>query len=171
MNFVLSKSDDPDFVVTTGLYFHSLELTFTALFYNPGLTLAILDRHGWTQQFFASWFKHLSTLNRVHDIKLSVCAICAVFEWLTQNPDAQLASAAHQLVIGALDMFKHLPSALTKKADLEKEYANGRNDDDAEEEEIVEDDFDEQEGAHEARVFSSRESLLTPVHRRRRRRS
>lgn len=113
MFFVLSdKSTDPNFTVTSALYLHSLELVITAIFYNPSLTLAILDRHGWTPKFFAAWFKNIPKFTRVHDRKLGIGAMCAIFEWLASVGAAPLAQSSSQLVVGALQIFREFPAAL-----------------------------------------------------------
>lgn len=114
MAILLSKNDDDDFIVTTSLFLHSLEVIITAVFYNPALTLAILDGHDWTQQFFGLWFKYLPKLTRVHDKKMCIAAICVLFEWMASQNGGQvpLAQSAGLLVSGALQVFKDLPEAL-----------------------------------------------------------
>lgn len=116
MSFVLSKNEDDDFVVTNSLFLHSLEVVITAVLYNPALSLAILDGHDWTQQLFASWFKHLHKFTRVHDKKLTIMAICALLEWLaTVGAGAPLAASSSQLVVGAIAVFRELPLALASE--------------------------------------------------------
>jgi len=128
MTFVLSKNDDDDFVVTTSLFLHSLELVILAVSYNPQQTIAILDRHDWTQQFFAQWFKNLPKYTRVHDKKMTLWAICALFDWLNGVGAASpLVGNVAQLVQGALEVFKTYPRALGERKvaeanrDLEEE--------------------------------------------------
>lgn len=115
MNFVVNAGapeTDSSFVITVPLFLHSLELVITSIYYNPAMTLAILDRHDWTQQFFSLWFKHLHNFSRVHDRKLGIAAICALFEWLAGVGDAPLAHNSSQLLGGALKLFKGLPEAI-----------------------------------------------------------
>ncbi|KAI5474959.1 hypothetical protein MNV49_002143 [Pseudohyphozyma bogoriensis] len=145
MTFVLSNGEDPDFIVTKSLYLHSLELIITAIFYNPALSLAILDRHDWTQRFFATWFKNLSKYSRVHDKKMSIGAICAIFEWLAStNGSAPLAQSASQLVVGALQVLKDFPASLAARAEYEESFA--RDEEEEEDEEFVDDDDEDFEG-------------------------
>ncbi|GAA6037955.1 hypothetical protein JCM8097_009507 [Rhodosporidiobolus ruineniae] len=149
MGFVLSKNEDEDFVVTKTLFLHSLELVVLAVSYNPQLTIAILDRHDWTQQFFAQWFKNLSKYSRVHDKKVILSAICALFEWLNGvGAGSPLAGNVGQLVQGALEVFKQYPRSLAERKfaeanrDLEEESDDeGMGDD--------EDDLDFEEGDYE----------------------
>lgn len=115
MHFILSAGApdvDKDFVVTVPLFLHSLELIITAIFYNPALTLTILDAHDWTRSFFSQWFKHLASFTRVHDRKLGIAAICALLEWLAGLGDAPLAQSSNLLLTAALVLFKGFPEAV-----------------------------------------------------------
>ncbi|TKA51096.1 hypothetical protein B0A53_05882 [Rhodotorula sp. CCFEE 5036] len=152
MSFVLSKGDDDDFVVTTPLFLHSLELVILAIAYNSQLTIAILDRHDWTQQFFAQWFKSLRKYTRVHDKKIVLWAICSLFEWLNGvGAGSPLAGNAAQLVAGALEVFKTYPRALAERKvaeanrDLEVEEVDDDDMSDDEEEDFDFGDEDEDE--------------------------
>ncbi|GAA5866795.1 hypothetical protein JCM3774_001803 [Rhodotorula dairenensis] len=139
MSFVLSEGDDDDFVVTTPLFLHSLELVILAVAYNPQLAIAVLDRHDWTQQFFAQWFKSLRKYTRVHDKKIVLWAICSLFEWLNGvGAGSPLAGNATQLVAGALEVFKTYPRALA-----ERKVAEANRD--LEEEEVDDDDMSDDE--------------------------
>ncbi|GAA6019455.1 hypothetical protein JCM10207_001394 [Rhodosporidiobolus poonsookiae] len=142
MTFVLSKNEDDDYVVTRHLFLHSLELVILAVSYNPQLTIAILDRHDWTQQFFASWFKHLRKYTRVHDKKISLWAICSLFDWLNGvGAGSPLAGNVGQLVAGALEVFKNYPKALGERrmAEENRNLEEEEDDDDMGEDE---DDLD-----------------------------
>ncbi|GAA5935374.1 hypothetical protein JCM1841_001937 [Sporobolomyces salmonicolor] len=126
--FILSEDDDDDYTITRSLLLHCVELVITAMSYNPSLTLAILDRHDWTQQFFAIWFKNLGKFTRVHDKKIILWAICSLFEWLNGvGAGSPLAGNANQLLLGALEVFSELPKALGERKvseenrDLEEE--------------------------------------------------
>ncbi|KDE03158.1 hypothetical protein MVLG_06352 [Microbotryum lychnidis-dioicae p1A1 Lamole] len=143
MKVVLArKTDDPDYTITNSLFLHALEVVVAAVLYNPALTLAILDGHDWTQQFFAVWFKNLARFTRVHDKKMIVSAMCALLEWLAQGgKESPLARNASMVVVGALTVFKDLPGALVKRRASEKHYAEEGSD---EEEEDV-DDFDDED--------------------------
>ncbi|KWU42562.1 ARM repeat-containing protein [Rhodotorula sp. JG-1b] len=152
MSFVLSKGDDDDFVVTMPLFLHSLELVILAIAYNSQLTIAILDRHDWTQQFFAQWFKSLRKYTRVHDKKIVLWAICSLFEWLNGvGAGSPLAGNAAQLVAGALEVFKTYPRALAERKvaeanrDLEVEEVDDDEMSDDEEEDLDFGDEDEDE--------------------------
>jgi hypothetical protein len=132
MECVLSKNEDDDFVVTKTLFLHSLELVILGISYNPQLTIAILDRHDWTQQFFAQWFKNLAKYTRVHDKKICLWAICSLFEWLNGvGAGSPLSANAQQLVIGALEVFKNYPRALAERKFAEANRDLEEEDDDS----------------------------------------
>ncbi|GAA5829387.1 hypothetical protein JCM11251_005030 [Rhodosporidiobolus azoricus] len=150
MEFVLSKNEDDDFVVTRTLFLHSLELVVLSISYNPQLTIAILDRHDWTQQFFAQWFKNLSKYSRVHDKKIILWAICALFDWLNGvGRGSPLSANVAQLVQGALEVFKTYPQALAERKmaelnrDLEEEDESEMGDDEDDLDLGDDGDFDE----------------------------
>lgn len=126
MAFVLSPNTDEDFVVTSSLFLHSLELVITALFYNPALSLSILARHAWTSQFFTLWFKNLNKLTRVHDRKLSIGAICGVFEVLASGQNEGLEGAEVMLMAGTLGMFKAFPEALLGQSHMSLSLSHSR---------------------------------------------
>ncbi|GAA6059439.1 hypothetical protein JCM10212_005378 [Sporobolomyces blumeae] len=114
--FVASEDDDDDYTVTRSLLLHCVELVIASMAYNPALTLAILDRHDWTQMFFSIWFKNLAKFTRVHDKKIILSAICSLFEWLnTTGSGSPLVGNANQLLLGALEVFRDLPRALGER--------------------------------------------------------
>ncbi|KAK4053547.1 Nonsense-mediated mRNA decay protein 5 [Microbotryomycetes sp. JL201] len=155
MTFILSTNDDPNFVVTTSLFLHALLSVIMAMWYNPAMTMTILDAHDWTQQFFAHWFKRLSKLNRVHDKKISIEAICAILEWLVTNPASSLNANVGQFVSGGLVIFSDFAEALAHKREQERNFAEAGNDDDDFDEDDFEgadEDFDEDETGEEGDV-------------------
>lgn len=118
MNVLTGVSDDPDFTVTKPLLLHSLEAIVAGLYYNSALTLSLLSAQPtWTARFFQIWFKNLTALTRVHDRKLSIAAICSVFEDLAMRGDAaggDLIGSADKLLLGALAVFREMPAALER---------------------------------------------------------
>ncbi|KAM0754334.1 ARM repeat-containing protein [Meredithblackwellia eburnea MCA 4105] len=164
MHFVMNAGNaetDPDFVITVPLFLHSLELVITAVYYNPTLTLAILDRHQWTQQFFAQWFKHLSSYSRVHDRKLGIVAICALFEYISSSANAPLAQNASQLLVGALQLFKGFPEAVITREEYIKSLEESFEDEDEDDDEALEAFEDEEdEDAEEGDVQDATNEYL-----------
>ncbi|GAA5884573.1 hypothetical protein JCM6882_005303 [Rhodosporidiobolus microsporus] len=159
MEFVLSKNQDDDFVVTRTLFLHSLELVILSLSYNPQQTIAILDRHDWTQQFFAKWFQNLGKYSRVHDKKIILWAICSLFDWLNGvGAGSPLSANVGQLVAGALEVFKTYPQALAERKfaeanrDLEEEDESEMGDDEDDLDLGEEGDFEEESDVRDRTV-------------------
>lgn len=63
---------------------HLMEMVINAIYYNPILTLQVLETKGWTNKFFSLWFGSMDMFGRVHDKKLCIVAIVAL---LGLNPD------------------------------------------------------------------------------------
>lgn len=128
-------SDEP--VVTAELHANSLELIVTAVYYNPTITLSILQRTGQVQKFFTLWFKSLPQFTRVHDRKICILAITAM---LTSMPNelADMTGLVERLANAALTLFDGLPKALEARREAEEEFAA---DDD---EEVLSDDDDDE---------------------------
>jgi hypothetical protein len=115
---------------------HLMEIIINAIYYNPILTLQVLETKGWTNKFFSLWFGSMESFHRVHDKKLCIVAIVAL---LGLNPDQvppsvavgwpRLLQVCHlqsttqipaQLCLltffkGVTSLFKTLPSALKSK--------------------------------------------------------
>lgn len=57
---------------------HLMEMVINAIYYNPILSLQILESQGWTNKFFSLWFSSMSWFTRVHDKQLCIFAIIAL---------------------------------------------------------------------------------------------
>lgn len=111
MEIVTRKKYSQAPIVTVQSHANALELVVTALYYNPPLTLSILSKHGQTEAFFKQWFLKLGTFTRVHDRKICILAITALFSSL---PDqlGSMPGVPGQLMQAALSCFDGLPKAL-----------------------------------------------------------
>jgi importin-7 len=83
---------------------HSVETIATCIWYNPILSIQVLDRHNWTARFFAEWFSRISTLDRVYDKKICLLALSAMMKVLPHLPTS-LQQNAHQIISAALKFF------------------------------------------------------------------
>ena len=100
---------------------HLMEMVINAIYYNPILTLQVLETQGWTNKFFSLWFGSMDSFSRVHDKKLCIVAIVAL---LTIQPDQIPASVSvgwPRLLQGITTLFKSLPSALKNREEALKE--------------------------------------------------
>lgn len=70
---------------------HLMEIVINAIYYNPILTLQVLETNGWTNKFFSLWFGSMESFTRVHDKKLCIVAIVSL---LGLSPDQIPASVS-----------------------------------------------------------------------------
>ncbi len=95
---------------------HLMEMVINAIYYNPSLTLRILESNGWTNKFFSFWFSSIDSFGRVHDKKLSIVAITSL---LTLGPDDVPTSVQQgwpRLLQGIVRLFQTLPAAMKSKS-------------------------------------------------------
>lgn len=116
---------------------HLMEMVINAIYYNPALTLQILEAKGWTNKFFSAWFSSIDSFRRVHDKKLSIAAISSL---LTLNVDSVPASVQQgwpRLLQGVTRLFQTLPAALQHReaATRESDYTYDDDEDDLADEE------------------------------------
>lgn len=103
---------DENKVKNPPLRVHTLEVVVNALFYNPLLTLSLLEQQGATLGFLGIWFKNLDHFSRVHDKKLTIATITALLEIPPENLPASIQGAWMQLFEGILKVFETYPAAL-----------------------------------------------------------
>ncbi|CAJ2503522.1 Uu.00g109160.m01.CDS01 [Anthostomella pinea] len=100
---------------------HLMEMVINAIYYNPLLTLAVLETKGWTNKFFSLWFGNMDSFSRVHDKKLCIVAIASL---LNLNPDqipASVSTGWPRLLQGITSLFKTLPNAMLNRQEALKE--------------------------------------------------
>jgi hypothetical protein len=68
---------------------HLMEMVINAIYYDPLLSLQILETHAWTNKFFSLWFGSMASFTRVHDKQLCILAIISL---LSVKPDQVPAS-------------------------------------------------------------------------------
>ncbi|CAO0791888.1 unnamed protein product [Mucor circinelloides] len=120
---------------TTEFKVHCIEVVVNCIYYNPALTLRLLEENNWTQGFFTLWFNTLSKFSRVHDKKLVIVALCSLLELPTEMIPASLQSGWSQILACMITVFQTLPKAMENRESMEKLY--GSFDD----EDFGEDDF------------------------------
>ncbi|OAV95089.1 hypothetical protein PTTG_03903 [Puccinia triticina 1-1 BBBD Race 1] len=112
-----------DPITTKALLMHALEVVLNAIYYNPGLSMDVLIKNGWSSEFFGEWFSRLTSFKRTHDKKLGLLAISAILSIsINEGVDNILAQSSGQLVLGALTLFETLPDAIRTRFELEKRY-------------------------------------------------
>ncbi|CAJ0650459.1 16009_t:CDS:10 [Entrophospora sp. SA101] len=98
LGLVFKYLADIENIETSSFKFYCVELVIDCLYYNPLLTLRILEERSLTQSFFTLWFKDLSHFSRVHDKKLVIATICRFFEIPIEQLPATLQNGWSQLL-------------------------------------------------------------------------
>jgi hypothetical protein len=109
---------------TTEFKVHCIEVVVNCIYYNPALTLRLLEENNWTQGFFTLWFNTLSKFSRVHDKKLVIVAVCALLELPSESVPASLHSGWSQLLTCLITIFQTLPKAMENRENMEKLYGD-----------------------------------------------
>ena len=87
-------------------------MVINAVYYNPQLTLSVLEMNGLTNKFFSLWFANIDNFRRVHDKKLSIVAISALLNIPPQQVPASVQQGWPRLLHGLVKLFQTLPQAL-----------------------------------------------------------
>ncbi|KAJ3028278.1 UNVERIFIED_CONTAM: hypothetical protein HDU68_002025 [Siphonaria sp. JEL0065] len=110
---------------------HLLELIINCLYHSPVQTIQLLEASNATASFFYIWFKELDQFSRVHDKKISILALTALFSVPVQNIPS-LQGHIGILLQNLLKLFKEYPEALNTRLEYLKQI--NRDDDDEDEE-------------------------------------
>lgn len=93
-----------------------MEMVINATYYNPGLTLHVLESKGWTNKFFSLWFSNIDSLTRVHDKKLSIAAIVALLGLRADQVPGSVQQGWPRLLQGIVRLFQTLPAAVKSES-------------------------------------------------------
>ncbi|KAI9216203.1 armadillo-type protein [Blastocladiella britannica] len=106
-------------IKTTHFLVAATEVGINALYYDPVLTLRIMEEHQWTGPFFAAWMQAVPKMSRVHDKKLGIIALCSLF----RVPAAQLPPVVQtglpQLLVALSTYLSTLPKAFENRKEQE----------------------------------------------------
>lgn len=115
---------------------HLMEMVINAIYYNPRLSLGVLEANGWTNKFFSQWFGSIDSFTRVHDKKLSIGAITALLSLRADEVPPSVQGGWPRLLQGIVRLFQTLPAALKNREEAQREDdfgLGGEYDDDEEE--------------------------------------
>ncbi|KAI8969324.1 armadillo-type protein [Mycotypha africana] len=115
---------------TTEFKVHCIEVVINCLYYNPSVTLRLLEENNWTQGFFTLWFNTLPKFSRVHDKKLVIVALCSLLEIPTEMVPTTLQAGWSQILACMISVFQTLPKAMENREQMEKLYGNFDDDED-----------------------------------------
>lgn len=117
---------------------HLMEMVINAVYYNPVLTLHVLEENGWTNKFFSLWFSSIENFTRVHDKTLSISAIVALLTLSADQVPVSVQNGWPRLLHGIVRLFQTLPAAVKNREEaLKDDYplADSAYDDDEDDEE------------------------------------
>ncbi|KAJ5666989.1 importin [Penicillium macrosclerotiorum] len=100
---------------------HLMEMIINAIYYNPVLSLQVLETKGWTNKFFSTWFSSIDSFRRVHDKKLSIAAISSLLTLKAADVPASVQQGWPRLLQGVTRLFQTLPAAIKLREDATKE--------------------------------------------------
>ncbi|ORX55180.1 ARM repeat-containing protein [Hesseltinella vesiculosa] len=103
---------------------HCMEVVINCLYYNPVLTLRILEDNQWTQGFFTLWFQSLDKFSRVHDKKLIIVSLCSVLSLPVDQVPATVQAGWSQILATIIQVFDTLPKAIENREAMEKQYGD-----------------------------------------------
>ncbi|KXT15117.1 hypothetical protein AC579_6462 [Pseudocercospora musae] len=130
---------------------HLMEMVINAIYYNPRLSLNVLEANGWTNKFFSLWFSSIDSFTRVHDKKLSIGAITSLLTLRAEEVPQSVQQGWPRLLQGIVRLFQTLPAALKNREEAQREEDFGLSgdydDDDEEEEEWEAEDWEAEEEA------------------------
>ncbi|KAK8074264.1 Importin-beta domain-containing protein [Apiospora phragmitis] len=90
---------------------HLMEMVINAIYYNPLLTIAVLEQKGWTNKFFSLWFGNMDSFTRVHDKKLCIVAIVSLLSLPADQVPQSVCVGWPRLLQGITILFRTLPGA------------------------------------------------------------
>jgi importin-7 len=112
-NLITVTLDNIEKAETGALKLAMLEVLINAVLYNAAPALQVMEQHrsGTASAFINRWFSAVMNekdkLPRVHDKKLTICAICALMEL----EPGQVPDGLQRIVSAALRVLKDLPKA------------------------------------------------------------
>ncbi|KAB8295847.1 hypothetical protein EYC80_008669 [Monilinia laxa] len=121
---------------------HLMEMVINAIYYNPALTLHILEQKQWTNKFFSLWFASIDSFTRVHDKKLSIAAIVSLLTLSADQVPVSVQQGWPRLLQGIVRLFQTLPTAtMAREEALKDDFpVDGESYDDDEDDEWAGDD-------------------------------
>jgi len=100
---------------------HLMEMVINAIYYNPILTLRVLESNSWTNKFFSLWFGSMDSFSRVHDKKLCIVAIVSLLGINADQVPPSVSVGWPRLLQGITVLFRTLPGALKKREEALKD--------------------------------------------------
>ncbi|KAK4102767.1 ARM repeat-containing protein [Parathielavia hyrcaniae] len=114
INMAMGVLDNED-VKLKSYKVHLMEMVINAIYYDPLLSLQILEAQGWTNKFFSLWFGSMASFTRVHDKQLCILAIIALLNIQPDQIPASVMIGWPRLLQGLKSLFETLPEAMENR--------------------------------------------------------
>jgi len=114
-----------------------VEMIANSLWYNPILTLQILEKQGCTEYIFENWFQLLPKHHRIHDKKISILALCMLFSLPVDSLPLVIRAGLNKVFEGIIKLTKEIESQKEEQKKKEEEEEKEENDE-------VNEDYDEE---------------------------
>ena len=98
------------------------------MYYNPTLSLSILESHGATQAFFATVLPMLTKCRRVHECKVAIVALLSLLAMDPQSVPPALRNGYPHLFGALLTQLKALPKLVAQRKELHRVFDEGLDD-------------------------------------------
>jgi hypothetical protein len=115
VTIAMSHLSDPQEIKVKSYRIHLIEMVINSVYYNPQLTLQALEMSNNTNKFFSHWFSNIDSMSRVHDKKLSICAILSLLNVPAQSVPASIQPGWPKLLHGLSKLYLTLPQAIKSK--------------------------------------------------------
>ena len=103
-------------------------IVLESMYYNPTLSLSILESHGATQAFFATVLPMLTKCRRVHECKVAIVALLSLLAMDPQSVPPALRNGYPHLFGALLTQLKALPKLVAQRKELHKVFDEGLDD-------------------------------------------
>lgn len=117
----VSAGQDPYSELSVSSIVRYLEVVLNALYYNASMTLAHVERGGWLGVFLSLWSTHMKEFVRVHDKRLVMGALAAIFHVAPESLPRVVSDALPALLAVFIDTVQEYPKALEARATLKRE--------------------------------------------------
>ena len=120
-----------------------IEMVINAIYYDPHITLQVLESREWTNKFFSSWFSNIENLTRVHDKKLSIVAITSLLTLDAGQVPSSVQIGWPRLMQGVVRLFHTLPAAIKNREEAARQSDLQLNEEEEEDDDDGGDDWGE----------------------------
>ncbi|ORZ33361.1 armadillo-type protein [Catenaria anguillulae PL171] len=98
----------------------AIEVGVNALYYDPVLTLRVMEENGWTAPFFAAWMSVVPKMSRVHDKKLGIVALCSIMRVPLDKLPATVQQGLPQLMAAMISFLSTMDKAVENRESEER---------------------------------------------------